>query len=85
MTRPGRKWVPVEGAGYTAALKRAIRDELESSGFTQRDLAEYLGLSEKHVSQMLTGKVDGRFEVIEKMAGAVGLSLGFAPTGEVLR
>jgi transcriptional regulator with XRE-family HTH domain len=70
----GRKWRPVEGDGYLASLKTEIRAELRADGCTQKDLAWYLGISEKHVSQMLTGKVDGRFDLIERMAAAVGLS-----------
>jgi transcriptional regulator with XRE-family HTH domain len=75
--RCGAKWKPVAGHGFLAALKTAIRDELEASGCSQKDLAGHLGMSEKHVSQVLTGKVAGTFETVEKMASAVGLVLGF--------
>ena len=34
-------------------------------------------MSEKHVSQVLTGKVTGTLETVERMASAVGLTLGF--------
>jgi transcriptional regulator with XRE-family HTH domain len=59
----------------SAAIKTRIRAELRADGCTQKDLAWYLGLSEKHVSQVLTGRVTGSFDVIEAMASAVGLSL----------
>ena len=74
----GRKRKPLDAPGYLADLKSAIRAELNADGCTQKDLAWYLGLTEKHVSQVLTGKVTGRFEVLERMAAAVGLSPGFA-------
>lgn len=64
---------PTSGDGYLADLKRAIRRELKADGCTQADLAWYLGITPKHVSQMLTGSVDGRFELVERMAAAVGL------------
>jgi len=52
-----------------------IRAELRADGCTQKDLARYLGLSEKHVSQVLTGKVVGDLRLLSRMAEAVGLSL----------
>jgi transcriptional regulator with XRE-family HTH domain len=81
---------PTTGTGYLADLKKAIRAELKADGCTQVDLARYLGLSPKHVSQMLTGTVDGRFELLERMARAVGLEPGFgdgasSPGSRVMR
>jgi len=58
------------------AIKTAIRRELEADGCTQKDLARYLGISEKHVSGVLTGKVAGGLPLIERMAHAVGLTIG---------
>lgn len=60
---------------YLDVIKEAIRTELKADGCTQKDLADYLGLSQKHVSQILTGKVQGSHDVIESMARALGLSL----------
>lgn len=73
---------PTQGNGYLADLKRAIRAELEADGCTQVDLARYLGLSTKHVSQVLTGKAGGRFETVARMAVAVGLEPQFTRDGE---
>lgn len=61
--------------GPLAAMKARIRAELRADGCTQKDLARYLGLSEKHVSQVLTGKVAGDLRMLARMAEAVGLSL----------
>jgi transcriptional regulator with XRE-family HTH domain len=58
-----------------AAIKAAIRRELKADGCTQKDLARYLGISEKHMSQVLTGAVTGHLPLIERMAHAVGLTL----------
>lgn len=71
----GRKRVATSGDGTLADLKRAIRDELRADGCTQKDLARYLGITEKHVSQVLTGKVAGHLGMLERMAAAVGLSV----------
>ncbi len=57
------------------AIKAAIRAELKADGCTQKDLARYLGVSEKHVSQVLTGKAEGHLRLISRMAEAVGLTV----------
>ena len=56
-------------------IRQAIRADLEATGMTQADLAAYCGLSEKHVSQVLTGKVAGTFDVLARMAAACGLTI----------
>jgi transcriptional regulator with XRE-family HTH domain len=58
-----------------AALRAAIRAELVADGATQADLADYLGVSAKHVSNVLTGAVEGSVRLLEDMAAAVGLTL----------
>lgn len=65
--------------GPLADMKAAIRAELKADGCTQKDLARYMGLSEKHVSQVLTGKVKGDPEMLMALAAAVGLSLEVVP------
>jgi len=60
---------------WLTEVKARIKVELRKDGCTQKDLAGYLGLTEKHVSQILTGKVQGSHAVIESMARAVGVSL----------
>ena len=60
-------------------IKAAIRAELKADGATQKDLARYLGITEKHVSQVLTGKVKGDPEMLLALAAAVGLSLEVVP------
>ena len=72
--RPGRRWKVVRQSAMTH-IKQAIRDELAATGMTQADLARYCELSEKHVSQMLTGNVAGTFDVLAKMAAACGLAI----------
>jgi transcriptional regulator with XRE-family HTH domain len=58
-----------------ARIKARIKDELRADGCTQKDLARYLGITEKHVSQVLKGRCAGSPQVIEDMAHAVGLSV----------
>jgi gp16 family phage-associated protein len=75
MATKGRRWKPLTGSGAVTELKAAIRAELRADGCTQADLARYLGLSEKHVSQVLTGKAVGAVGTLEEMAAAVGLAM----------
>ena len=60
-------------SGPLAALRAAIKTELRLDGATQADLARYLGISEKHVSQVLRGKAGSGGKAIHDMAAAVGL------------
>ena len=39
-------------------LMLAIRDIIEAEGYTQKDLKEYLGMSQPRVSNLLNGHVD---------------------------
>jgi transcriptional regulator with XRE-family HTH domain len=78
----GRRWRIVNDTGPLADLKAAIRAELRADGATQADLARHLGLSEKHVSQVLSGRIGGSLKVLEEMAAAVGLSVGVSRDGE---
>jgi transcriptional regulator with XRE-family HTH domain len=73
---------PVASGAPAADLKAAIRRELKADGCTQRDLARYLGLSEKHVSGVLSGRVVGAWGTLERMAAAVGLSVGVEQGGQ---
>jgi len=58
-----------------AGVKEAIRASLKADGATQADLARHLGVSQKHVSQVLSGRVPGSPAFIEAMAQACGLAL----------
>jgi transcriptional regulator with XRE-family HTH domain len=57
-------------------IKATILAELKAQGFTQADLANYLAVSPKHVNCVLKGRQPGTFAFIERMAHAVGLSVG---------
>ena len=53
-------------------LADAIRFALQKDGRTQRDLAKAAGISEKHLSQMLTGGAEGSFEVWQRLVYELG-------------
>lgn len=56
-------------------LRCKVRARLRAQGATQAGLAWHLGISEKHVSQLLTGKVAGSPEMLERIAAAAGLRI----------
>jgi len=53
-------------------LAARVRAEVEDQGTQQVLLAQRAGFSEKHVSMMLTGKVDGSIAAWERLADALG-------------
>jgi transcriptional regulator with XRE-family HTH domain len=59
-------------------LRNKVRARLRAQGATQAGLAWHLGITEKHVSQLLTGKVDGTPEMLDALARAVGLRITLA-------
>ena len=63
------------GPDDLAVIKDCIRARLRASGRKQKHLAQSLGMSEKHVSQVLSGTVTGTFQVIAAMAREVGMPL----------
>ncbi len=46
----------------------SIKEELEFYGWDQKDLADIMGLSEKHVSQLLTNKVPITFDMARQLS-----------------
>ena len=54
-----------------------ILDIIEDKGWTQFELAERLGYSEKHVSQLVNGKVPLTDDTAVKLANVLGSSVGF--------
>lgn len=57
------------------ALRKAVRREIKIDGCTQKDLADYMGVTLKHANQMLMGKATGNIMLLDKMCEAVGLDL----------
>lgn len=70
----GARWATIREDPMTS-IRQAIRSELAATGMTQADLAAYLGASEKHVSQVLTGRVQGSLGFLARMAAACGLTI----------
>jgi transcriptional regulator with XRE-family HTH domain len=61
--------------GPLAGIKTTIRAHLRASGRSQTALAGQVGISRKHMSQVLTGRATGDALLIARLAEAVGLTL----------
>jgi transcriptional regulator with XRE-family HTH domain len=59
-------------------LRRKAKARLRAQGATQAGLAWHLGITEKHVCQLLTGKVVGTPEMLDRLARAVGIQITLA-------
>jgi transcriptional regulator with XRE-family HTH domain len=67
---------------WLAELRQEIITRLRAQKSTQAALAAYVGITPKHVNQMLKGHISGTPEMLGAMAAAVGLRITTAETGE---
>jgi transcriptional regulator with XRE-family HTH domain len=68
----------VKNAGsppWLARLRAEVLRHIRAQGSTQAALAAHLGITPKHMSQVLTGKVNGSPQMIDRIAEAVGLRI----------
>ncbi len=56
-------------------VRAAIRGALDVAGITQTELARRIGMSQKHVSQVLTGKTGLSLALADRMLAAIGSRL----------
>lgn len=59
--------------GLQEWLVHWVRVGLQENGWSQADLAELVGLTEKHLSQLLTGKAGGTLGTWDALLTAVGV------------
>ena len=60
-------------------MSTAVREALLERNRSQRWLAARVGISEKHVSQMLTGSIEGSLDVWDDMLRELDLALAIVP------
>jgi transcriptional regulator with XRE-family HTH domain len=74
-----------DGSAATAPWLRALRSEvrarLREQQATQVSLARHLGISQKHLSQILNGEVNCSPGILTRMAEAMGLRIVIVDTG----
>jgi transcriptional regulator with XRE-family HTH domain len=61
--------------GLAEDVREQIRLALRIAGVCQAELARRLGLSEKHISQLLTGRSAISLDMAERILDAVGYTL----------
>lgn len=59
--------------GIEARLLVEIRAALEESTYTQKWLAEQVGVTQKHISQLLNGRTSLNIGIAEAMLAALGM------------
>jgi transcriptional regulator with XRE-family HTH domain len=62
-------------------LRSEVRTRIRARNATQASLAAALGITPKHLSQVLTGTVVGSPQLLDRIAGAVGLRIVIMATG----
>ena len=50
--------------GLPADLRRALKDAREKRGWSQRDLARRLGIAQRHISGIESGKIVPRYDTL---------------------
>ena len=50
--------------GLPAELRRALKDAREKRGWSQRDLARRLGIAQRHISGIESGKIVPRYDTL---------------------
>lgn len=60
-------------------VRKTVRAELLARRVKQRDLAEHLGISEKHLSQMLLGRAGLSLPMLFRMCAHLNLCIMIAP------
>ena len=61
-------------AGLHAELVRRVKDAMTAAGWNQADLAFAANVSTKHLSQMLTGRVDGTLTMWQHLLDTLPVS-----------
>lgn len=67
-------------APWVRYLKAEVRARLRARNVTQASLAECLGITAKHLNQVLGGKVTGSPDLLARMAEAMGLEIAVVDT-----
>lgn len=67
-------------APWLRHLRAEVRARLEARRVTQASLAEHLGITPKHVNQVLSGKVTGSPDLLARMAEAMGMQIAIVIT-----
>jgi transcriptional regulator with XRE-family HTH domain len=65
--------------GLPEDLRRALKEAREKRAWTQRDLASRLGLTQKHISGIESGKIVPRYDTLLELVRALDRDLLMVP------
>jgi HTH-type transcriptional regulator / antitoxin HipB len=65
--------------GLPDDLRRALKDAREKRAWTQRDIASRLGLTQKHISGIESGKIVPRYDTLLELVRALDRDLLMVP------
>jgi transcriptional regulator with XRE-family HTH domain len=69
-----------DDAPWLRHLRAEVRARLAARRYTQASLAAHLGITPKHLNQILTGRVNGSPALLARVAEAVGLQIAVVVT-----
>jgi transcriptional regulator with XRE-family HTH domain len=67
-------------APWLRHLRAEVRARLKARHVTQASLAAHLGISSKHLNQILIGKVTGSPDLLARLAEAMGMQIAIVIT-----
>ena len=65
--------------GLPADLRRALKDAREKRGWSQRDLARRLGIAQRHISGIESGKIVPRYDTVLELVRMLDRDLLMIP------
>jgi transcriptional regulator with XRE-family HTH domain len=76
-TKKGIK--PLRQGALPAELRRALRDARKKHGWSQRELARHLGIAQRHVSGIESGKIVPRYDTLLELVRTLDYDLIMIP------
>ncbi len=70
---------PLRMGGLPEDLRRALKEAREKRGWTQRDLASRLGLTQTHISGIESGKIVPRYDTLLELVRILDRDLLMVP------
>jgi transcriptional regulator with XRE-family HTH domain len=74
---------PLRLEGLPEGLRRTLKEAREKRGWTQRDLASRLGLTQTHISGIESGKIVPRYDTLLELVRILDRDLLMVPRGLV--
>ncbi len=76
-TKKGIK--PLRQKGLPAEMRRALKETREKRGWSQRDLASRLGIAQRHISGIESGKIVPRYDTLLEIVRMLDRDLLMVP------